>query len=228
MATVSIGLPVYNGARFLAASLESLVGQTYEDLELVISDNGSTDETQEICRSFAERDERIRYLRSEQTPGASWNFANVLHRTSGPYFKWATHDDLLAPTFVERCAETLDSAPETVALVYPLTRIIDAEGNVVRDYPNNLDIRDPTPHQRLRRLVRNIVMSNPAFGLIRRRALEKTRLLDTFPSSDYVLMAELAMLGEFWEIPEFLFCRREHPAMSRLASMTRRSNSPAS
>jgi glycosyltransferase involved in cell wall biosynthesis len=217
VATVSIGIPVYNGARFLATSLESLLAQTYEDIEFVISDNGSSDETEEICLEAASRDARITYLRSPTNRGASWNYRNVADQTSGRYFKWATHDDLLAPTYIERCVAVLEEAPPSVALVYPRTRIIDEHGSTVRDYDDNLDIRDPMPHQRLGRLVANIVMSNASFGLIRRSTIDRSRLLDSFPSADYVMMAEFAMLGQFWEIPESLFFRREHPGMSRLA-----------
>jgi glycosyltransferase involved in cell wall biosynthesis len=220
MATVSIGIPVYNGARFLATSLESLLAQTYENIEFFISDNGSTDATEEICRAFADRDGRIRYTRVDTNRGASWNYRNVANQTSGRYFKWATHDDLLAPTYIERCVEVLDRTDDRVALVYPRTIIIDEAGDPVREYVDNLDIRDRTPHERLRHLVRSIIMSNASFGLIRRSAIERSRLLDTFPSADYVMMAEFAMLGEFWEIPEFLFLRREHPGMSRAAHRT--------
>ena len=220
MAAVSIGVPVYNGARFLATSLESLIAQTYDDIEFFISDNGSTDGTEEICRDFASRDARIRYERADVNKGASWNYRNVAHQTTGRYFKWATHDDLLAPTYIERCVEVLEQADERVALVYPRTIIIDEAGEPVREYVDNLDIRDRTPHERLGRLVRNIIMSNASFGLIRRSTIERSRLLDTFPSADYVMMAEFAMLGEFWEIPEFLFYRREHPGMSRAAHRT--------
>jgi glycosyltransferase involved in cell wall biosynthesis len=218
MAAVSIGIPVYNGAHFLATSLDSLMAQTYEDIEFFISDNGSTDGTEEICRDFAARDPRITYLRTDANRGASWNYRNVARQTTGRYFKWATHDDLLEPTYIERCVEVLDAAPESVVLVYPRTLIIDEEGNVVSEYDDNLDIRDKTPHERLQHLVRNIVMSNASFGLIRRAAIDRSRLLDTFPSADYVMMAEFAMLGEFWEIPEFLFKRRVHPGMSRAAN----------
>ncbi len=218
MASVSIGIPVYNGAHFLAMSLDSLLAQTYEDIEFFISDNGSTDGTEEICRDYAGRDSRIRYARADENRGASWNYKNVVWQTTGRYFKWATHDDLLAPTYIERCVEVLNAAPPTVALTYPRTVIIDENGARVREYDDNLDIRDKTPHERLRRLVRNLVMSNASFGLIRRTVLDRSRLLDSFPSADYVMMAEFALLGEFWEIPEFLFFRREHRGMSRAAN----------
>ncbi len=218
MTTVSIGIPVYNGERFLDASLDSLLGQTYEDIEFVVSDNGSTDGTEEICRDRVARDPRLRYLRSPVNRGAAWNYANVVRETSGSYFKWATHDDLVAPTYVERCMEVFAEAPESVGVVYARTAIIDEIGDAKREYHDNLDIRDPKPWLRLRRLVGNIVMSNASFGVIRRSVLERSRLLGAFPSADYAMMAEFALLGEIWEIPEVLFFRREHAAMSRAAN----------
>lgn len=217
---VSLGVPVYNGERFLAISLESLLAQSFDNFEIFISDNGSTDATEEICRTFVERDPRVRYDRSPENRGASWNYRRVVQLTSGAYFKWATHDDVLAPTYLERCVEALDAAPSTVALVYPKTRIIDQDGNVVRNYDDNLDIRSSTAHERLSHVIRNIVMANAAFGLIRRTALAQTRLLDAFPSADFIMMAELALAGEFWELPQPLFFRREHAGMSRLAART--------
>jgi glycosyltransferase involved in cell wall biosynthesis len=218
--TVSIGLPVYNGARFLATSLDSLLAQTCEDFELVISDNASSDGTEEICREYAARDARIRYLRRETNRGAAWNFNSLVAKTDGPYFKWATHDDAHAPTCVERCLETLREGGDRVSLVYPRTRIIDENGEFVRDYRDGLDLRERTPHERLRSLVRNLVLGNPMFGLARRSTLERTRLNGSFPSSDYVLLAELALLGEIWEVPEALFFRRDHPDTSRRAHAT--------
>ena len=215
--TVSIGLPVFNGARFLATSLDSLLAQTFEDFELVISDNASTDATEEICRNYAARDVRIRYLRREMNHGAAWNFNSLVAETAAPFFKWASHDDAHAPTCVERCLELLRDAGDRVSLVYPRTRIIDENGELVRDYHDGLDLRERTPHERLRSLVQNLVLGNPMFGLAPRTTLERTRLNGSFPSSDYVLLAELAMLGEIWEVPEPLFFRRDHPSMSRRA-----------
>ena len=217
---VAIGVPVFNGGHFLAESLDSLLAQSYDNIDFVISDNGSTDDTEEICRASAARDHRVRYFRSDVNRGASWNYGNVVDQTSAPFFKWATHDDLIAPTYVERCMEVFAMAPPTVALVYARTKIIDEEGIVLREHDDNLDIRDHRPHRRLAKVVHNIVMANAGFGVIRRSSLDTTRLLDAFPAADYVFMAELAMAGEFWEIPEALFFRREHAAMSRKAHPT--------
>ena len=216
---VSVGLPVYNGARFLAETLDSHLAQTYENFELIISDNGSTDDTEAICRAYAARDERIKYHRSDENRGGSWNYNNVFHLSSAEYFKWSAHDDLLAPTYLERCVEVLHRAPPSVVLAYPKTTIIAEDGSFVRHYEDRLDLREPTPHRRIRRLVRDVVMSNAAFGLMRSSVLAQTRLLPSFVSSDWVMLFELALRGQFWEIPERLFFRREHQAMSRYANI---------
>ena len=215
---VTVGMPVYNGDRFLRAALESILAQTHEDFALFISDNGSTDDTQEICRHFASRDERISYERHEQNLGAAWNYNRVFLVSGGAYFKWAAADDLLAPTCLERCVETLSNAPDSVVMVYPKTRIVDASGMVVGDWDDELDVRSTRPSWRFNRVVRNFVLGNPVFGLARRDALERTQLHGGYPSSDYVLLAELALRGEIWEIPEPLFLRRLHDATSRAAN----------
>jgi glycosyltransferase involved in cell wall biosynthesis len=217
---VSVGLPVFNAGRYLEEALSSLLAQTFSDFELVVSDNGSTDRTREICESYAARDERIRYLRGEVNRGASWNFNQVFLQSRAPYFRWASYDDLCAPTHLERCVEVLSQAPPAVVLCYTKTRFIAADGSPLHDHEDNLDLRGASPTARLRKLVRNISWANVQYGLIRTEALSKTRLLGSYASSDYVLLAELALLGEFWEIPEVLFLRREHEKMSTKANVT--------
>ena len=112
--TVSIGLPVHNGAAFLAEAIESIPAQTFTDFELVISDNASTDRTPEICRSYTAADGRIRYYRQEANIGAARNYNVVFQRSSGKYFKWAAHDDLIRPTYLARCVAALEADPEAV------------------------------------------------------------------------------------------------------------------
>lgn len=218
MAPVTVGLPVYNGARYLPSALEALAAQTYTDLEIVISDNCSTDETEEICRAFAARDERARYIRRTENRGAAWNFNSVVTESSSPYFKWAAADDVLAPTCVERCVDVLDATDDRVVLVYPRTKLIDEEGAVIGDWQDGVDLRQAAAHERLRSLVDNLILGHPMFGVVRRRALERTRLNGSFPSSDYVLLAELALLGEIRQLDEPLFFRRVHPESSRSAN----------
>jgi glycosyltransferase involved in cell wall biosynthesis len=104
---LAIGLPVHNGERYVSQAIDSLLGQTFTDFTLIVSDNGSTDATEEICRAYARRDARIRYHRSDENRGAAWNFNRVFELADSPYFKWAAYDDLCAPHFVERCIEFL-------------------------------------------------------------------------------------------------------------------------
>lgn len=219
-AAVTIGLPVYNGARYLQAALDSLGAQTYPELRIVISDNCSSDGTEEICRAFARGDARVQYIRRAENRGAAWNFNSVVGETATPYFKWAAADDVLAPTCVERCVEVLDGTDERTVLVYPETKLIDEDGAEIGDWNDGVDLRQPAAHDRLRSLVQNLVLGHPMFGVVRRRALERTHLNGTFPSSDLVLLAELAMLGEIRQVAEPLFFRRVHAESSRNANQT--------
>src|SRR3984885_16230879 len=106
---VSIGLFLYNGDRFLAAAIESIPNQTFQDFELIISDNCSTDRSGEICRRFRDQDSRIQYYRAEQNMGADWNLRNVYFKAIGKYFKWATHDDMIQPDFLRLCIDALEA-----------------------------------------------------------------------------------------------------------------------
>jgi glycosyltransferase involved in cell wall biosynthesis len=225
--TVSIGIPVYNGADYLRAALDSILAQTYTDFEIMISDNASEDATPEICQEYMARDARIRYARSDTNRGAAWNYNRVVELARGKYFKWATHDDWLAPTYIERCVEELDSAGSAAALVYPRTILIcddPAErkfygGDRVR-YEDRLDTRHPDPIRRLCHVARHLDLCNPVMGLFSREILLRTGLIRPFRGSDVLLLSEISLLGEIHEIPEWLFYRRRHPRASRLQNST--------
>lgn len=216
---VSVGLPVWNGEKYLPATLESLLSQTFTDFELIISDNGSTDRTPEICQAAASRDPRVRYSRFPENIGAAKNYNHTFALARGRYFKWAAHDDLLKPRYLEACVAEFERHPETV-VVYPRTELIDAAGQVTGSDPITLAEPDAWPHRRLWAFHRQISLANPVFGLIRAEALRQTRLIDVFIKSDIVLLAELLMLGEFREVPEVLFHRRLHQERSLEANRT--------
>ena len=214
-------MPVFNGEAYVGAALDSILEQTFPDFALVVADNASTDGTQEIVLDHAGRDERVRYLRSPENRGASWNFNRVFDECTSPLFKWAAADDLLAPTFVERCLEGLEEAPPgTVVLATAETRWIGPQDELLPAIENRLDVVQSTPHDRLRHVIENVVWGNTAFGLIISDALRQTRLTGSFPSADLVLLAELALLGEFRVVREPLFFRRDHEDRSRQADLT--------
>jgi glycosyltransferase involved in cell wall biosynthesis len=209
---VSIGMPVYNGERYLKATLDAILAQDYPDLELVISDNGSTDATEAICRDYA-ADPRVRYVRHERNSGAAWNYNQVFALSRGTYFKWAAADDLILPGMIAQCAAVLDAHPEVV-LCYPKTRIIDGEGRTLKDWEDNLDLTMPDPVSRFRQFLYSVSECNAVFGLIRADVLARTRRIGNFVGSDNSLLAELTLYGRFYEVPDRLFLRRDHAKAS--------------
>jgi glycosyltransferase involved in cell wall biosynthesis len=222
---VSLGMPVYNGERFLRETLDSLLVQTFKDFELIISDNGSKDGTQAICREYAARDSRIHYYREEINRGAGWNYNRVVEFARGHYFKWAAHDDLCAPTYLERCVDVLDREPGVV-LVYPDDIDIDETGNRVNrkrhsHIPSNQRASSPDPAQRFRRLVPLDYDCEQVFGLIRLDVLRRTKLILNYTDSDRTLLAELGLYGRFYEIAEPLFYHRHHGGSSGRANPIR-------
>jgi glycosyltransferase involved in cell wall biosynthesis len=208
---VSVGLPVYNGEKYLGQAIESILAQTFQDIELIIYDNASTDGTEEISREYMARDTRIRYVRNSENIGAAMNFNRVFHHSSGEYFKWAAHDDLHKPDFLRKCVQALDRDP-TVLLAY--TRAVTIYGNegVTREWGAGQDLGSHVPHERFLEALAPLKdpMPLPIFGVIRANGLGKTRLFGRFPASDLALLAELALHGRFRELPEALFLQRNH------------------
>lgn len=224
MPRVSIGLPVYNGENFVKEALDSLLAQTYKDFELLISDNASTDETQIICKAYAAKDRRVRYFRNDRNIGAAPNFNRLFRLATGEYFKWAHHDDMCAPEYLERCVDVLDHEPLTV-ICHPKTIIIDENRNHVKDYDDLLDFRSPKPHERFRAyLFRRAAMWNAMWGVIRMRELSKTRLHGGYLSSDKVLLAELILRGKIHQRSERLFFRRQHSEQGWRVNPDRKTN----
>jgi glycosyltransferase involved in cell wall biosynthesis len=228
MHRVSIGMPVWNGEAFVAEAIESVLAQTYGDFELLISDNCSTDATAEICQTYMKRDARINYIRQETNIGAAANHNEVFRRSSGRYFKWACHDDVLAPEFIQESVRVLDE-DETVVLCSPATVLINEDGSRVcyspeyhammdsygRKWPitpeKNPQLMSNDPANRFAALLLNTSMCLEIYGLIRRSALEKTRLMPHHVGGDKVVLAELCLMGRFYLLQNSLFYRRCHP-----------------
>lgn len=210
---VSIGLPVYNGAPVLQVTLDSLLNQSYSDFELIISDNASTDQTEDLCRAYAELDNRVRYYRNRENIGLGRNFNRVFELATGEYFKWASSDDLCKPDYLSRCVEVLDRDPDVV-LAYPKTTFIDETGKILEIQDPGWDLRSEAPHERLRYVIFSGHWVNSILGLIRAKTLSRTRLLPSYPGGDYRLLGELSLMGRFFEVPEYLYLRRLHPRSS--------------
>jgi glycosyltransferase involved in cell wall biosynthesis len=208
---VSIGMPVFNGEKYLEETLNSILRQTHSDFELVISDNASTDDTQEICRTYAAMDDRIRYYRNERNLGAPRNFNRVFKLSHGKLFKWAAYDDLLAPDYLKKCLNVLDKDP-SIILCHSKTGRIDEKGVLVGNYDHKMRIDAASPHERFGDLIS--LKHNPCwpiFGVMYASVLKKTPLHGDYLGADGNLLAELSLYGRIYEIPEYLFFRRDHP-----------------
>lgn len=210
---VSVGVPVYNGERYLSEALQALLDQTLQSLEIIISDNASTDGTAEICRSFASRDRRISYHRQPRNIGlpGNWNF--VARRARGEYFKWASANDYVAPDFLAVCVGMLQQAPDAV-LAFAHTRLVsDSSADL---YGGDFPLLASDPIERVQTLWHQLQLNNAVSGVIRRAVLARTGLIRPYPGSDTVLMTELALQGKFLLAPHALFSRRVEPGtMSR-------------
>ena len=211
MPQVSIAMPVYNGEKFIKSAIDSILNQTFDDFELLISDNASTDKTAEICMSY--RDKRIKYYANKKNIGAVYNYNSLFYKATGQYFKWHAYDDICMPTYLEKCVKILDYNP-SVVLCYPKTTYIDKNGDKICDYEDNLNLYHNKPHLRLRHLVKNINYCNAVMGIIRSSGLRQTKLFNKYQATDSILLVELCLIGKIYEIPERLFLRRDHDEMT--------------
>jgi len=229
---LSVGLPVYNGEDYVGQSIESLLGQTYDDFELIISDNASTDATGEICRSYASQDSRIRYVRQPRNIGLGPNHNFVFCESRGELFKWAACDDLYARDLLRRCVEALDAHPEVV-LAHAWEAVIDESGTVTQALEYPLATDSASAPQRFRSFLfgssglfdspdggmirldnRGILRSDDEYGVIRSDVLRQISPLGSYQHSDMILICELALRGTFHITPEWLYFRREFPNRS--------------
>jgi glycosyltransferase involved in cell wall biosynthesis len=206
---------VYNGERYLERALDTLLGQTYSDFVLVVSDNASADRTREICLDRASTDSRVRYARNERNLGAAENYNGVFRAAKGRYFKWATHDDEYAPGFIQRCVEVLEENAESV-LCYAPAVFIDENGDEIGRESDEPDYTSARPSERFHAWVfeKQEGWCHPIMGVIRTDALATTPLIGKYTSSDRVLIAELALRGAMHRLPEYLYYRRDHPGRS--------------
>jgi glycosyltransferase involved in cell wall biosynthesis len=209
---LSIGLPVYNGEKFLQESLDSLLNQTFADFELIISDNASTDNTEEICRNYAAQDQRIYYYRHDTNIGCAHNFNRVLELSKSEYFKWAAYDDLHAPDFISKCMQVLETNPDYI-LCHSHTSFIDEQGTPLQNYNINLNTNSAKLQVRFNELLTKHLCYQ-MYGVIRKSALKKIPPMGGYGNADGILLLRLGMVGQFYEIPEYLFFARSHPQQS--------------
>jgi glycosyltransferase involved in cell wall biosynthesis len=209
---VSVGLPVYNGEQYVRQAIESILSQTFQDFELIISDNASTDATECICREYAAKDSRIRYYRNDRNRGAAWNNNRVVELARGEFFKWQAHDDYCDSTFLEKCLAVLHSNPNVV-LCYPQFVRVDEQGKRLAIKSSRV-AGGGEPLERFRSMIYRRDSCEEVFGVSRTVVIRKTGLIGPYSYSDDTFLAELILHGQFYQIPEPLFFYRIHPGQS--------------
>lgn len=220
---VSIGMAVFNGAAHIREALDSLLAQTFSDFELIISDNGSTDGTAELCADYASRDARIRFTAQPTNLGPSRNFAFVLEAARAPFFMFAAHDDRWEPTFVARLLGALRAAPDAV-LAFCRWDAINDHGDHVLDFTT--DWASILSDNRFRRLWSFVTLGERKtlkalfyYGLMRReiwlKEFSRYNGYDAYAGSDMLMVLAMASRGPFAFVPETLFHNRIRPFMPR-------------
>jgi glycosyltransferase involved in cell wall biosynthesis len=205
---LTIGLPVRQGENYLSESLDSLLAQTYSDFELIISDNASTDGTEEICRDYAARDSRIRYIRQPVNIGAAPNHNYLVRVAGGRLFKWAAHDDLFAPKLIQRCIEALEDQAQLI-LAHTYTGSVDERGSSLKIYDYQLATDSPQPSKRFRSLMFT-EGGDDFYGVIRIDVMRRIASHNSYHNAGRKLVAEMSLHGPFYQVPEVMFWRREH------------------
>jgi glycosyltransferase involved in cell wall biosynthesis len=217
---LTVGLPVYNGEKYLAESLDALLGQTFTDFELIISDNASTDGTGDICRRYEKQDSRLRYFCQPRNIGIAPNVNFIIGHARGELYKEASHDDLYAATLLERCIEVLDEYPEVV-LAHSWTAKVDGSGCVTQAYEYPLTTATPRAPERFRSMLFDSG-GDDDYGVMRMDVRRRIARMSSHHHSDRTLTAELALHGPFYQVPDWLYFRREHPGQNGDAPMRQR------
>lgn len=218
---LTVGLPVFNGERFISQSIEALLGQSFADFELIISDNASTDGTADICKRYARLDARIQYFRQPRNAGLSANHNFVAYQARGELFKWAAGDDLYARDLLERCVAALDADPNVV-LAHAWTARIDGSCALTAPVRYLLATSSSSAPERFRSLLFDSG-GDDDYGVMRLDVLRKTAMKESYHHADHTIVAELSLYGAFYQVPDWLYFRRDHDDRAERACPTVRS-----
>ena len=201
---VSIGVPVYNGEKTLSKALSCLLAQDYKNLEIIISDNGSTDDTPKICKEFENKDKRVSYYRSDENLGSTWNFNRVFDLSNGKYFMWAAHDDIRKEPFVSECVKQMELSPNAALCQTHTTTYILGHKEIL--CVTNLDSfkKDSGLVERYRETLKHFP-ATAIYGLYRSSLMKKTRMFEKVIATDLAFTQELSIYGSFIQVPEAYF-----------------------
>lgn len=221
MPRVSVGLPVHNGDAYLREAIDSVLAQSFGDFELILSDNASTDGTQDICHDYAKADARVKVVRHPTNIGAAANYNYAFAVSDGEFFQWMAHDDVLGPEHLQYCLHIFETATDAPALVYPNFAFIDQASALIERPARGVTTHAKTPAARFADVLDVVSAMVEIYGLSHRATVARTRKIGGFVSSDFILVVEYALLGSIIRLDgEPQFFRRLHLNSSRQANKT--------
>ena len=201
---------MYNGERYVAQAIESVLSQTETDLELVISDNASSDRTADICRDYASGDSRIRYFRNDVNLGALPNFNRAFLLSRGTFFKWAAHDDVLRADYLRLCTKALEDAPDA-AMCQSAIEYIDEAGASLGVHAHHIE--GSQAEDGAMRFTAMVLRPHDCYGMmgvLRRNIVDRAMPLESYHGADRALLARMALYGRFVSLPDALLQVRDH------------------
>ena len=219
---ITVGIPVYNGERFLFEKITSILNQSFDDFELIISDNGSTDSTKEICKNFAMKDKLIRFFSHKNNQHTNWNYNFILQEARGEYFIWTAVDDVLFPKFLEKNLEIMNKNKNVVCsiskikLYGPITEYMKSDNpnksllsRIYKKIYQKMGYMDTYTisgnyENRIKEYLKNIRHHQVLYGLYRTEQIKKSFVKDSFIASDTATTFNLLKYGEIHVIDEIL------------------------
>jgi glycosyltransferase involved in cell wall biosynthesis len=188
---VSVGLPTFNRSSSLSRAINSVLHQTYPNIELIISDNASTDETQLICEKFTQHDKRVTYIRQKSNLGAANNFMEVLKQSTGEYFMWLGDDDWIDIHYIDNCQVFLRDNPNYLLCSGIAKYYIGSSVNI----GEAIHLTEDSPIKRVKKYFREVKDNGIFYGLYRKEVL-----LQLVPpwcfGGDWIFIACIALLGK--------------------------------
>lgn len=210
---VTIAIPVYNGELFIEQAIESVLNQSFDDWELIICDNASTDSTTSICEGFVKSESRIRYFRNDKNIGAAMNFNRTVELARGSYFRWLASDSSLDSKFIEECVSILDNDSSIASVSTGFASILSHDGSKLEEIYTNFNFNIESTHVRIKSIIDRVIrIRGPllVWAMMRTKLLSQTGLIRPFIGSDSVFILEYGLKGKIAFIDKPLSKIRRH------------------
>lgn len=215
---ISIGMPIYNGEKFLEKKLKSIISQTYSNFELIISDNGSNDKTSSICLEYQKKDDRIKYFRHEKNQGITWNFNFVLEKSKKEFFIFAAVDDIISEKFLEKNLNILQNNPKIVVSIskiesYDSINQLDKSSKDLtkklkqKIRPTDTISINGTYEKKVREYLKKSTCQ-VIYGLFRKSSIKKIKF-ESFIGNDWAVFLDVLKTGDLYVIDETMMYEYE-------------------